>query len=233
VTGDLPVRREYEAMTRRFFELATSFGAPFDAPARADLLAAIRAFEAMDRHIDAIADRAARRTAFAELAAHLAGATRPLDPELAHHARVLATMLPTATARASFVTQLRRFFDHTERLRETTVAAIYARSIREEARATVAMTRCLVPGLDRPPWPRVFARLAETANLVDKLHDVRADRRAGEIAIDPGVRLHVRLVGAFLRSALLVVIESPRPLSLVRWGLPFLGYAGAGTAAAG
>jgi hypothetical protein len=69
----------------------------------------------------------------------------------------------------------------------------------------------------------MFARLAETANLVDKLHDVRADRRAGEVAIDPGLRLHLRLVVAFVRSALLVVIEAPRPLAMVRWGIPFLG----------
>jgi hypothetical protein len=221
------VRREYETMTRRFFELAERFDAPFDAQARADLLATIRAFEAMDRHIDAIADRATRHAAFERLAAHLAGATCELDAELVRHARILSGML-TASTRARFVAHLQRFFVHSERLRQTTEAAIYELSILEEARATAAMTTCIVPCLGHPPWPRVFARLAETANLVDKLHDVRADRRAGEVAIDPGLRLHLRLVGAFLRSALLVVIESPRPLSMLRWGIPFLGRPGHG-----
>ena len=209
-------------MTRRFFELAERFDAPFDARARTDLLATIRAFEAMDRHIDAIADAGARREAFEKLVAYLGGATCELDPELLRHAEILVGMLTGAT-RAPFVAYLQTFFVHTERLRLTTEAAVYERSILEEARATAAMTTCIVPCLGHPPWPRVFARLAETANLVDKLHDVRADHRAGEIAIEPGLRLHLRLVGAFLRSALLVLIESPRPLSLVRWGIPFLG----------
>ena len=127
-----------------------------------------------------------------------------------------------AATRGPFVAALRRFFVHTERLRETTEPSIYELSILEEARATAAMTTCIVPCLGHPPWRRVFSRLAETANLVDKLHDVRADRRAGEIAIEPGVRLHLRLVGAFVRSAAAMMIESPRPLSLVRWGIPFL-----------
>jgi hypothetical protein len=85
------------------------------------------------------------------------------------------------------------------------------------------MTTCIVPCLGEPPWRHVFQPLAETANLVDKLHDVRADRRAGEIAIDPGVRLHLRLVGALVRSAVRVVIASPRPLSVMRWGVPVSG----------
>jgi hypothetical protein len=215
------VRREYEAMTRRFFELAERFGAPFDARARADLLSTIHAFEAMDRHVDAIADAAARRAAFERLVTRIAGESCDLDAELAHHAAILDGML-TASTRATFLAELRRFFEHTEVLRQTTEAATYELSILEEARATAAMTTCIVPCLANPPWPRVFARLAETANLVDKLHDVRADRRSGEIAIEPGVRLHLRLVRAFVRSALSVVIQSPRPLSMVRWGLPFL-----------
>lgn len=217
-----PIRLEYEDMTRRFFELGEQFGSPFDLRTREALLAAIRAFEAMDRHVDAIATRPDRENALERIVARLEGTDVALAPELAAHTDALARLLDESDIRTRFIRALSTFFVHTETLRATTDRSTYARCIVEEARATAAMTACLVPALYQPPWSRWFVRLAETANLLDKLHDVRADRRAGEITIDPGLRLYLRLVTAFVRSALGTMLAAPRPLSVVRWGIPFI-----------
>jgi hypothetical protein len=84
------------------------------------------------------------------------------------------------------------------------------RCVLGEARAAVAM------------MIHVLGVLAEAANLVDKLHDVRADRRRGEIALSPGLELHARLFGALVRRAVRLLVTSPRPFRLVAWGARYL-----------
>jgi hypothetical protein len=215
-----PVRPEYEDMAIRFFELGAHFERPFDEPTRNALLVAIRAFEAIDRHVDTIPAAIERRTAFEHVKAALEGRGQLTDATLD---RTVAALRDALGARcATFVAAMAEFFEHTERLRSTQQHATYIRSVLGEARATATMTFAAVPAIDTDMFARFFVRLAEVANLVDKLHDVRADYRAREIAIRPGLRLHVAIAGNLAVRAAVLALRSPMPLALVRWGLPFL-----------
>jgi hypothetical protein len=215
-----PIRPEYEAMAVRFFELGTHFRRPFDAPTRAALLVTIRAFEAIDRHIDAIPTAADRRAAFARVTAALEGRDRLAETTLDRSVAALRDALGSRCT--TFVAAMAEFFTHSERLRSTHEPATYIRSVLGEARATATMTFAAVPAIDTELFARFFVRLAEVANLVDKLHDVRADYRAREIAIRPGLRLHAAIAGNLAVRAAALALRAPMPLALVRWGLPFL-----------
>jgi hypothetical protein len=100
------------------------------------------------------------------------------------------------------------------------VADYVAGSCREGA-LLVELTLLLAPELN--PAARTFlARVAEPANLLDKLIDARADHRACEIAVRPGARFHARLLLALASRILPVIAAHPRPPALAGWALPYV-----------
>ncbi len=216
------VRPEYEALSRDMEHVAAHFGLVFDEAMRADLASLARTFETIDRHVDATPTSAAR----AVLCARIVGALRDgpgpavLDPELAERLAWVRGVYGDRTG--AFADELARFFGVSERLRTTSSRRTYISCVLGEARCASTMTLMLDPRLRGAEFARFFEVLSEVANLVDKLHDVRDDRRRGEIAIRPGVRVHARLAGTFAARSARLLRMSPRPLELARWGARYL-----------
>jgi hypothetical protein len=220
------VRPEYERLGRDFPALAAHFGIAVDAALAGELVELIAVFETVDRHVDSINDAAAR----AQLAASIVRALRAeaaLDDELDRELGASLAALRRLTARggalpADVVGNVERFFARSETLRTTTDARTFVQAVVDEAAPACELALLVAARVTDAEFARFFAVLSEVANLVDKLHDVRGDRRRGEIAVRTGTRLHARLVAAFVVRCALLLRLAPRPLSLIVWGARYL-----------
>jgi hypothetical protein len=219
-----PPRPEYEALARDFRALAAPFGVIVDDARQADLVLLGAAFETADRHVDATAD-AGERGRLCEAIVRALEEGRD-DPRVAGDLRpVLAALrgrLVALGALARFLPHLAWFFVRTEALRRAPTSAGYLRCALDEARAAAEMTLLVLHAAGTPRFARFFRVLSEVANLTDKLHDVTGDHARGEIAVHPGLWLRLRLLAAFVRRALTLLVLAPRPLHLVAWGMGYV-----------
>jgi hypothetical protein len=219
-----PPRPEYEALARDFRALAAPFDLRVDDAVERDLALVATAFEATDRHVDATPDAVER----GELCAAVLRVLREgrederVTGDLSQALSTLRAHLRRLGAVDGFTGHLARFFVRTETLRLTRSGAEYLRCIVDEARAAAHMTLIAVPAVAIPRFGRFFLVLSEIANLVDKLHDVRGDHARGEIAVRPGIVLHLRLLAAFARRVPVLLSLTPRPLRLVAWGMRYV-----------
>lgn len=210
------VRTEYFTLARDFRALAAQFDLAVDAALERDLIRLMAAFEAIDRHVDALGEREARARLAARIVAAIERDDATLDGELRARLGELRAILPPGGAR--FVAgSLARFFAHSEELRTTTDPTRYLRAVLDEAARASEMTLLIAARLADARFSRFFGVLSEVANLLDKLHDVRGDHRRGEIAIAADVRLHARLAAAFAARAARLLLLAPRPLKLLAW----------------
>ncbi|HEY2744384.1 MAG TPA: hypothetical protein VGL86_07170 [Polyangia bacterium] len=211
-------RPEYERLARDFPSLAAQFGLTVDAALAGELVDLIGVFEAVDRHVDAIDDAGARVALQRSILAALDGGA-PLDGELGARVAVLRRLAARdAGAARRCGAEVERFFARSETLRTTTDARVFVRTVLDEAAPACALTLDVAARLASPEFARFFAVLSEVANLVDKLHDVRGDRRRGEIAVRAGARLHAALFAALVVRGAKLLWLAPKPLALVAWG---------------
>lgn len=221
------VRPEYEALARNFSALAASFDLTVDEPVERDLILVAASFEAIDRHVDATpegVDRA-RLCAAILIALREGNAEDPLRSELATTLGAIRARLVALEALDVFVAHLARFFVRSEALRRTASGGEFVRCVLDEARCAAEMTLLFIPVREMSAgarFSRFFHVLSEIANLVDKLHDVRGDWSRGEMAVRPGVGLHLRLLGAFAIRLPSLFALSRRPLQLIGWGARFV-----------
>ena len=216
------VRPEYEALARDLERLAASFDVVFDEPLRRNLVLLSRTFETIDRHVDDTVDPAARAALCEAVLRAFDGDAKTLPAEVAERVAWARAVLEPRGTSATFVAALRSFFEVSEALRTTRDTSVYLASVLGEAGCAAEMTLLVGRDLDVPRFGRFFRVLSEVANLVDKIHDVRRDRRRGEIAIDAGVWVHVRLLAAFVVRGPLLLALCPRPLRLIAWGATYL-----------
>ncbi len=148
----------------------------------------------------------------------LRGQTAIESRELRRHVDRLRAVLELHRAIEPCAELMRRFIDATERVRAARSAASYVAGVRDEGRLTSEMVLLLLAQEDEAGFARFFVTLGVVGNLVDKLCDVRGDHRSGELALRPGVRVHARLVAAFIRGAATTLAAFPRRLALVAWG---------------
>jgi hypothetical protein len=215
------VRAEYFTLARDFRALASQFGFSVEPALERDLICLMAAFEAIDRHVDARSDREERARLEQSIVAAVEMDDAALDDELRARLGELRAILPPGGAR--FVAgSLARFFAHSEELRTTTDPSRYLRAVLDEAARASEMTLLIAARLADARFTRFFGVLSEVANLVDKLHDVRGDRRRGEIAVAADAALHARLAAAFAARAARLLLLAPRPLKLVAWGARYL-----------
>ena len=216
------VRPEYEALARDLERLAASFDVVFDEPLRHNLVLLSRTFETIDRHVDDTVDPAARAALCEAVLRVFDGDAKTLPAEVAERVAWARAVLEPRGTLAAFVAALRSFFEVSETLRTTRDTSVYLASVLGEARCAAEMTLLVGRDLDVPRFGRFFRVLSEVANLVDKIHDVRRDRRRGKIAIDAGVWVHVRLLAAFVVRGPWLLALYPRPLRLIAWGATYL-----------
>jgi hypothetical protein len=217
-------RPEYEALARDFRSLAAPFDLGVDDTVERDLVLVVTAFEAADRHVDATQDASERRALCATVLRVLREGAEDerVAGDLSQALSNLRAHLRRLGALDGFTRHLAQFFVHTETLRLTRSGAEYLRCVLDEARAAGHMTLIAVPAVAIPRFGRFFLVLSEIANLVDKLHDVRGDHARGEIAVRPGIALHLRLLAAFARRVPVLLSLTPRPLRLVAWGMRYV-----------
>jgi len=218
------VRPEYEALAHDFRALAAPFDLPVDASLERDLVLVAASFEAIDRHVDATPDAADRGLLCASILTALREATGG-DPGRAELAATLAAIrarLVDLGVLDEFVSHLARFFVRSEALRGTASAGEFVRCVLDEARCAAAMALLVVPAAGQARFFRFFRVLSEIANLVDKVHDVRDDWSRGEMAVQPGIFLHVRLVAAFAIRLPALLVLARRPFHLFAWGAKYV-----------
>lgn len=216
------VRPEYERLARDFPALAAQFGICVDAALQRALLDLMSVFEAVDRHVDAVADAAARARLTASIVGALGGGAA-LHGELGASIATLRRLTAHAgAAEPRVVDGVARFFARSETLRTTTEPRCFVQAVLDEAAAACDLALFVAARIADARFARFFAVLSEVANLVDKLHDVRGDRRRGEIAVRAGARLHARLAAALLVRCVLLLRLAPRPLALIAWGARYL-----------
>jgi hypothetical protein len=213
------VRPEYETLARDFPALAAQFGITVDAALGRALLDLMAAFETVDRHVDALADAEARAALGRAIVGALRGDQSAIDGELGARLDDLRALFAQGEPVAAGV---ERFFACSERLRTTTDARVFVQAVLDEAARASELTLAVAAQVSTDEFAQFFALLSEVANLVDKLHDVRGDRRRGEIAVRAGTRLHARLLAAFVVRAATLVVRAPQPLRFVAWGARYL-----------
>jgi hypothetical protein len=226
------VRPEYEALARDFHGLAGPFEIPVDDALERDLVLVAAAFEAIDRHVDATEDAEERAQLCAAIVQELrdgsAGCAATVVP------REVAGVLADVRARLGraaagvFANHLARFFVRSEDLRRTASGAEYVCCVADEARCAAEMTLLVVPVASGSRFARFFRVLAVIANIVDKLHDVRGDFARGEIRVEPGLRLYLRLLAAFVVRVPRLLLLARRRLRLITWGVRYLQPPGTG-----
>jgi hypothetical protein len=218
------VRSEYETLARDFPALAAQFGIAVDDVLEGELVGLMAAFETVDRHVDALADADARLALGHAIVGALRGerSDLALDGELGARLDTLHAQLVRGGAVERVAGGVERFFAHSELLRTTTDARVFVQAVLDEAARASDLTLAVAERVATDQFARFFARLSEVANLVDKLHDVRGDRRRGEIAVRAGTRLHARLLGAFVVRCATLLVLAPKPLRLVAWGARYL-----------
>lgn len=217
-------RPDYVALVDELDALARGFGCTVPDDARAAVSRMTLAVEVIDRHVDGERDAEVRRRAWdAVLGAFDERVPEDVDRELARAAIELA-----AVARARGVTSrvrriLRKEAATAEAMRDARSAGAYARLAAREGRlfAALALAMC-GKGLAEPRFRRFFARLAAPANALDKLVDLRRDRAAGEVRVDPTALAHARLAFAVLRAVPALLVAHPRPLSVLTLGVTWL-----------
>ncbi len=208
-----PVRPEYRMLAERFSELGAVFGCAIPAHVSRELVDFTLALECIDRELDARPERAHRR----ELADAVLAGTIDQPSELACHVARLHELAPPALWAAA-----RRALVNSERMRATRDVRDYIACIEEEGRLTVEMLLAIVGPWCSPALQRFLRRVAELANLVDKLVDARADFRRGELAIAPGLALHVHLAAAALARVPGALAAHPSWPRFAAWGLSFV-----------
>jgi hypothetical protein len=207
--------------------LALEFGCRLPAAACREVTTFMLATECIDRHLDALGDAGERERLAAGLLKALAGEEGDCGvhagfaPELARHVAALARVVARDRA-AEFGALARRALDNTERMRTTRDPAEYVACVEEEGRLTVALALVFLEPHCTPTFLAFFRSVAELGNLADKLKDARADFRRGELALRPGLRVHARLLAAFVRRVPVAAARHPRLGSFVVWGLGWL-----------
>jgi hypothetical protein len=207
-----PVRPEYRMLAERFPELGAVFGCAIPANVSRELVDFTLALECIDRELDA-RDSLHR----SELGDAVLAGTVVDPPELARHVARLHELAPPALWAAA-----RRALANSERMRATHSIRDYIACIEEEGRLTVEMLLAIVGPWCSPELQRFLHRVAELANLVDKLVDARADFRRGELAIAPGLALHAHLVAALLARVPGALAAHPSWPRFAAWGLSFV-----------
>jgi hypothetical protein len=218
------VRTEYETLARDFPALAAQFGIAVDGALERELVGLMAAFETVDRHVDALDDADARVALGRAIVRAVRGEATgsAIGGELGARLGELHALLLRGDAVDRVAGGVERFFACSELLRTTTDARVFVQAVLDEAARASEMTLAVAARVATDEFAQFFALLSEVANLVDKLHDVRGDRRRGEIAVRAGTRLHARLLAAFVVRCATLLYRAPKPLRLVAWGARYL-----------
>ena len=212
-------RPEYAALVDGLPALMHDLGSTISPANLADVRVFTTALEHIDRELDAIDSAADRRDFGARLLAALVDPdVRVSDIELDE---LRAVLVRRGVTRA-FSALARRALANSERMRLTRSPREYLDAIELEGRLTVELVLLFLEPDAGPAFVEFLRAVGDVANLFDKLVDMRADHRRGELALVPSVRLHARVAARLVRRVPSVVARHPRRVRLVGWGVGWM-----------
>jgi hypothetical protein len=217
------VRADYLTLPRDLLELARGFNIELPPERQHDATTLVLAIECVDRILDALPDAAARTQFAANVLAALEG--NPPD-SLAAEPRErlfqLHEMIQRRNVSDAFCRITERILRNSEQMRATRSAAFYVLAAVREGRWMVELLLLTLGDSVTPRFRSFMRQVAGAANLGDKLRDARCDFALGELAIKPGLMLHLRLgCGMFWRICALAV-RFCAYRKILAWGLKSL-----------
>ncbi len=212
-----PARPEYQALVDCYPELLRVFGVSLSAIDLADLSILIGAIEHVDRVIDAEPEASRRAVVMEALLALLEGDGVALEPALARTIRGLRQLAIRRGIHRALVALTAETLANTEQIRTARDREHYLACVEREGTLCNELSLLVVP---LPAPAAAFLRaIAPTANLLDKLIDLRGDHQRREVIVDPGVRTHVALASRLFAGAWAASRVHPDRTEFLRWGL--------------
>jgi hypothetical protein len=218
------VRPEYQRLARDLERLVADFGGRLEHAVREDVITLMAAIECIDRLVDVLPERGDRERLGAEVLRALRDGRAPPEWEEELRARTaeLREVLVRRDVLDPFLAIARDALRNAEGLRECRTHDEYVARVVAEGRMTTQLALTVAGDACGDEFARFFVSLGEPANLVDKLRDARGDAARGEIVLEPGPGLHVRLAKEILRRLPGLLRLHPRPLWLLAWGAKYL-----------
>lgn len=221
------IRSEYRKLAADLPLLAAGFGIRLPSHIVQDAAVLAFSMECIDRLLDDLSQSQRRRDFSAAVMAFLTRedleAQNPdFTAELVGWLRCLRAMVERHGVAGPFYQAAREIFINTEVMRSTTNVGCYVACVIREGQLTVELLLLLVGSWCSVGFQDFFRALAGAGNLVDKIRDVRADYRRGELAIPPGLWFRLRLWLKLLRQLPRIARRMPSPVRFLRWGLGYL-----------
>jgi len=226
VEAGTTVRPEYLNLPRDLRELARGFNLDLPLDCRQDAAVLVFAIECVDRVLDSLPHAAERAQFAADVLMALEGNATASDSTLPAEVQARLSQLQEVIHRrniaGSFRRITRRILRNSERMRTTRRPASYIEGALAEGRWMVELLLLVLGGAVTPRFRQFMRQLAGPANLGDKLRDARHDFILGELAIKPGLVLHLRLICGMLWRILALAFRFCAYRQVLTWGLKSL-----------
>jgi hypothetical protein len=217
------VRADYLNLPRDLLELARGFNLELPPDRRRDATTLVLAIECVDRILDALPDAAERAQFAANVLAALEGnPSDSLAVEPCERLCQLREMIQRRNLRNAFCRITERILRNSEQMRGTRSAAFYVLAAVREGRLMVELLLLTLGDSVKPRFRAFMRQVAGPANLGDKLRDARCDFVLGELAIKPGLMLHLRLGCGMLWRVCALAVRFCAYRKILTWGLKSL-----------
>ena len=188
------VRADYLNLPRDLFELARGFDLELPPDRQRDAITLVLAIECVDRVLDSNPSPTERAQFAADVLSVLEG-NRPVTLSFEPRERLgeLREMIQRRNIAVPFRRITYRILRNSEQMRATRRSAFYVLAAVREGRWMVELLLLALGDSVTPRFRAFMRQVAGPANLADKLRDARCDFALGELAIRPGLMLHLRL----------------------------------------
>ena len=206
--------------------MARGFNLDLPLDRRRDAAILVFAIECVDRILDSLPAPAGRAQFSANVLSSLEGnaaaSAHLLPAEVRLRLSQLHEVIHRRNIAGSFCRITRRILRNSERMRNTRCPAFYIESALAEGRWMVELLLLVLGGEVTPRFREFMRQVAGPANLGDKLRDARRDFFSGELAIKPGLVLHLRLGCGMLWRVLALAFRFCAYRRVLTWGLKSL-----------
>ena len=223
ITAGPSVRADYLNLPRDLVELARGFNLELPPDRQRDATTLVFAIECVDRILDGITAATDRAQFALDVLAALEGNIPvALAREPCERLRELREMIQRRNISDAFYRITGRILRNSEQMRATRSAAFYVLAAVREGRWMVELLLLTLGDSVTPRFRAFMWQVAGPANLGDKLRDARCDFALGELAIKPGLMLHLRLGCGMLWRICALAVCFCAYRRILTWGLKSL-----------
>ena len=217
------VRTDYLNLPRDLLELARGFNLELPPDRQRDAATLVLAIECVDRILDSFPGVAERAQFASDVLSALEGKTPcSLAPEPHQRLWRLREIIQRRNIGIPFCHITARILQNSEQMRATRHSAFYVLAAVREGRWMVELLLLTLGDSVTPRFGAFMRQVAGPANLADKLRDARCDFALGELAIKPGLMLHLRLGCGMLWRICALAVRFCAYRKILTWGLKSL-----------